>query len=353
MRVFFVLIFYTLTTLPLRAEILSATATGRTMNTGIEQEFLTQRATANAIENFLLHNGAEIKAITIVEDGEIAFDQIRVNSEHRLLGFDTLQYEATEEYTEVKLNIYYGKIGSAHQCRDRKNLEITLTGVTADVSPSAPAFLVSTKKYLHEGIEDLTKNMGFVNLEYKPSPATKTEFKLDYNVLASAQNTTERTTTKDTVSIKLEVMQDSPTGQVNMKFYTASSNNILERKMGTVATNAEIYALSAQLLLRKAPRPRTDVISDLLTPYLNKFSEVLKQISCEPISTALIKEGDQYRVEIGSRDGVTKSSVFLFENGPTSGFGVRKLFLNETQLVPLQSIFPVEPKDGASLYLVK
>ena len=142
---------------------MSATTTGRTINTGINQELLTKRATANAIENFLLHNGAKIKAITIVEDGEIAFDQIRINSEHRLLGFDILQHETTTEYTEVALKVYYGKIGPSQQCRDRNKLGIQLTGITANLSPYAPAFLIHIKKSLHEGIKNLAAEMEFVN----------------------------------------------------------------------------------------------------------------------------------------------------------------------------------------------
>ena len=111
--------------------------------------------------------------------------------------------------------------------------------------------------------------------------------------------------------------------------------------------------LAAPFFINRVPRSRRDVISELLTPYLDELSKVLNRISCEPVSTTLVKEGNQYRVKIGSKDGVNKNSIFLFENGQTSGFGVRKLLETETQLIPLQSIFPVEPKDGALLYLVK
>ena len=56
MRILLTLIFYVLTS-SLRAELLSATTTGRTINTGINQELLTKRATANAIENFCSTTG--------------------------------------------------------------------------------------------------------------------------------------------------------------------------------------------------------------------------------------------------------------------------------------------------------
>lgn len=353
MRIILTLIFYLFTSFSLRAEILSATTTGRTLNTGINQELLTKRATANAIENFLLHNGAKIKAITIVEDGAIAFDQIRVNSEHRLLGFDILQHKATTEYTEVALKVYFGKIGSSQKCRDRKKLGIRLTGVTANLSPYAPAFLIHMKKSLHDGIKNLAADMEFVTIEDGPGSVSQSNFAFDYATLASAQTTKRETVNADTLAIKLQIIQVNGADQINVNFHTSSSNKKLEKDIGIVTTNTEISMLAAPFFINRVPRSRRDVISELLTPYLNELSKVLNRISCEPVSTTLVKEGNQYRVKIGSKDGVNKNSIFLFENGQTSGFGVRKLLETETQLIPLQSIFPVEPKDGALLYLVE
>ena len=69
-----------------------------------------------------------------------------------MLGFDILKHNATTEYTEVTLKVYYGKIGPSQPCRDRKKLGIQLTGITANLSPDAPAFLIHIKKSLHEGM---------------------------------------------------------------------------------------------------------------------------------------------------------------------------------------------------------
>jgi hypothetical protein len=353
MRTILILIFYIFTSLSVRAELLSATTTGRTINTGINQELLTKRATANAIENFLLHNGAKIKAITIVEDGEIAFDQIRINSEHRLLGFDILQHDAKTEYTEVTLKVYYGKIGPSQQCRDRNKLGIQLTGVTANLSPYAPAFLIHIKKSLHEGIKNLAADMEFVTIEDGPRAVGESKFAFDYATLASAQTTKREILNADTLALKLEIMQVNGANQIKVNFHTSSSNKKIETDIGIVTTNTELSMLAAPFFVNRVPRSRSEVMSELLTPYLNELSKVLNRISCEPVSATLVKEGNQYRVKIGSKDGVNKNSIFLFENGQTSGFGVRKLLETETQLIPLQSIFPVEPKDGALLYLVK
>ena len=353
MKILLVFIFYVSTSYALRAEVLSATAIGRTINTGIEQELLTKRAKANALENFLLHNGAKIQSITIVEEGEIAFDQIRLNTEHRLLGFDVLQHKKTKEYTEVTLKVYYGNIDASQQCRDRNKLEIQFTGVTADVSPYAPAFLIQINKHLHQGIKNLSKNMDFLKMVDSSASVGRLEFALDYAALAAAQNISKEIITSDTLSVNVKVTHVSSSDEISVHFHTSSSNKKLERIIGTVSTNANISVLSAPLFISKVPRPRTEVFADLINPYLNELNDAFTQLSCEPISTTLRKEGDQYRVEIGSQDGVRKSSVFLFENGLTSGFGVKKLLKNETHLIPLQTIFPLEPTDGASLYLVK
>jgi len=205
MKSLLVFIFYVLMSFSLQAEVLSTTATGRSINTGIAQELLTKRASANAIENFMLQNGAEIKSITIVEEGEIAFDQIRINTEHRLLGFDILRHETTKEYTEVTLKVYYGSIDPSQQCRDKKNLDIQLTGVTTNLSPYAPAFLARIDKHLHGGIKDLSANMGFLELEDSAVPVVKPEFALDYAALTSAQNITREIITSDTLSVHVKV----------------------------------------------------------------------------------------------------------------------------------------------------
>ena len=140
----------------------------------------------------MLHNGAKIKAITIVEDGEIAFDQIRINTEHRLLGFDILQHKTTTEYTEVSLKVYYGKIGPSQQCRDRNKLGIQLTGITANLSPNVPAFLIHIKKSLNEGIKNLAAEMEFVTIEDGPGSVGQSKFAFDYATLAAAQTTKRR-----------------------------------------------------------------------------------------------------------------------------------------------------------------
>jgi len=353
MRIILALIIYAVTTLHLHAEVLSKHVKGRTINTGVAQELLTKRATANAIENFLLQNGAKIKAITIVDDGEIAFDQIRINSEHRLLGFDILQHRAKDEYTEVELNVYYGTIDPSDECRDRKEIDLLLAGVTVNLSPYAPAFLVQIKKYLHDGLIDITANLDFLTLESGSGSENNSEFAFDYATLAAAQIIKDEINAKETLTIKVKVKHVNSADYVSVNFYTSSSNKKIETEIGVVTTNTQISMLAAPLFIQKVPRPRNEVIADLLTPYLVHLSNVLKRISCEPPSTTLRKEGNQYRVEIGAQDGVNKNSVFLFEDGQTSGFGVKTLSEHQTYLIPLQSIFPVEPTDGALLYVIK
>ena len=353
MRIILALIIYAVTTLNLQAEVLSKHVKGRTINTGVAQELLTKRATANAIENFLLQNGAKIKAITIVDDGEIAFDQIRINSEHRLLGFDILQHRAKDEYTEVELNVYYGTIDPSDECRDRQEIDLLLSGVTVNLSPYAPAFLVQIKKYLHDGLIDITANLDFLTLESGSGSENNSEFAFDYATLAAAQNITDDVKTKETLTINVHIMHETSANEVSVNFHTSSSNKKIEKEIGVVTTNSQISVLSAPSLIQNVPRYRNDVISDLVSPYLIELSKVLKRISCEPVSTTLRKEGNQYRVEIGAQDGVNKNSVFLFEDGQTSGFGVKTLSKHQTYLIPLQSIFPVDPKDGASLYVIK
>jgi hypothetical protein len=353
MRIIFVLIFYVITTVHSQAEVLSKHVTGRAINTGVAQELLTKRATANALENFLLQNGAKIKAITIVEDGAIAFDQIRINSEHRLLGFDLVQQQTSKDYTEVKLNVYYGTIDPSDECRDRQEIDMLLAGVTVNLSPHAPAYLVNIKKYLLEGLADITAKLDFVKLERDSTSVSNTEFAFDYATLAAAQIIKDEINAKETLTINVKVKQVNSADHVSVNFYTSSSNKKIETETGVVTTNAEISMLAAPLFTQNVPRPRNEVIADLLTPYLIHLSKVFKRISCEPVSTTLRKEGNQYRVEIGAQDGVNKNSVFLFEDGQTSGFGVKTLSKHQTYLIPLQSIFPVEPTDGALLYVIK
>jgi hypothetical protein len=195
--------------------------------------------------------------------------------------------------------------------------------------------------------------MEFVTIEDGPGSVGQSKFAFDYATLAAAQTTKRETVNADTLAIKLEIMQVNGANQVNVNFHTSSSNKKLETDIGIVTTNTELSMLAPPFFINRVPRSRREVMSELLTPYLNELSKVLNRISCEPVSTTLVKEGNQYRVKIGSKNGVNKNSIFLFENGQTSGFGVRKLLETETQLIPLQSIFPVEPKDGALLYLVK
>lgn len=350
-------IFITLTALNLamaaQAEVLIANVKGRAINTGISSELLGMRATANAIENFLLQNGSNLKSITIVENGKLAFDQIRINSEHRILGIDVTSRLSNEEYTEVNLTLYYGQIDHREACADRQPIKLKLSGIQTKISPQTPAFFINFGPQLENNLRSIEAQLDFFRLDFNERDNGQPSFQLDYSALTQSPSVAKRPTNHELLDISVEISYDSRKDSVEARFITTSENINLTDKLDTVVSQANLKDFKQPLLLARTPKSREDVIEELILPYVKSLESALKATSCEPLKTKLIKKGTQYSVALGKNSGVSKTSIFLLQDGGTTGFIVKHVHDDRTDLIPLQGVFPREPQQGHMVYLVK
>ena len=350
-------IFLTLAALNLamaaQAEVLTANVKGRAINTGVSSEVLGMRATANAIENFLLQNGSNLKSVTIVENGKLAFDQIRVNSEHRIFGLDITAQLSNEEYTEVSLTIYYGQIDQREACADRQPIKLKLSGIKTKISPQTPAFFINFGPQLENSLRGIEAQLDFLRLDFKETDNGQSSFQLDYSALTQSPSIAKQPNNHDLLDISVEISYDSRKDAVEARFITTSANINLTDKLNTIVSKASLKDFKQPLLLARTPKSREEIIEELISPYVKSFENALKATSCEPLKTKLIKKGTQYSVALGKNNGVSKASIFLLHNGGTTGFIVKQVYDHKTDLIPLQGVFPHEPQQGHMVYLVK
>jgi hypothetical protein len=362
MRRFFYLIALLALPSALASQIQTAVASGSAYDTGVSNELTQKRAIADALENFMFQNGAKLSSLTIIDNGVIKLDQLKVSAETRVLGFQVIDKQLDGNKVTVILKVLYGGLEQEDKCTNPQQLRLSYPKISIKHANNLPPYLSNLSTILQDQIKAIATrqmNLQFVNAKTK-THKKPTGNLADYASLVSAQTSNKKNKDKLILSNdehSLEVALDlhyNRDGQfLTARFWPSSTNIALQAQLKNVETRAQTNKLAITLPFKLVPRNRSKIINELLDPLVASIEESIKLASCTPKSAKLQKFGKYFKINLGRHHGIQQDSVFLPQNGQPTGFVVQALDAKQTTLKPLEGTITQSNFDGEIVYLLQ
>jgi len=344
------------------SEIQTAVASGSAYGTGVSHELSQKRAIADALENFMFQNGAKLSSLTIIDNGVIKLDQLKVSAETRVLGFQVIDKQLDGDKVTVILKILYGSLKQEKKCANPQQLRLSYPKISIKHANNLPPYLSNLSTILQEQIKAIaTRQMNLQFVEAKTEIQEKPTGNLaDYASLVSAQALNRKNKDKAIlsnnehsleVSIDLHYTRDDQF--LTARFWPSSSNIALHTQLKNVETRAQTNQIALTLPFKMVPRNRSKIVSELLDPLVASIEKSIKLASCTPKSAKLQKFGKYFKINLGRDHGVQQDSVFLPQNGQPTGFVVKTLDAKQTTLEPLEGTITQSNFDGDIVYLLQ
>ena len=362
MRRFF--IFIALLALPsaLASEVQTAVASGVAYGTGVSTELSKKRAIIDALENFMLQNGANFSSLTILENGVIKLDQLKVSSETRVLGFNVLNELVEGDKFTVDLKILYGNFDQKDKCERPQKLLLSYPKVIVKHAINLPPYLSNISVILQDQIKAIAarhKNLNFVNVKTITLNKLSTNL-ADYTSIVSSQVSDKKNSddvvlskTEHSLEVVLDLEYNEDSNLLTGRFWPTSNNVALSANLERLETRASTTKLALTLPFKKVPRNRSKIVAELLGPFLVSLEKSIELAVCSPKSAKLRQSGKFFKINLGRDHGIQKDSVFLLQNGQPTGFVVKTLDAKQSTLQALEGMMPQSSFDGEIVYLLQ
>ena len=362
MRRFFSFIAFLALPSVLAAEVQTAVVSGMAYDTGVSTDLSQKRAIADALENFLLQNGAKFSSLTIMDNGVIKLDQLKVSSEARVLGFNVINEKVEGDKFTVTLKILYGNFYQKDKCDNPQPLRLSYPKVVTRHGNKTPHYLSDISLILQEKIEAIAtrqKSLNFVKITSEKLKKQNVDL-ADYASVVSAQALDEKNQNavvsfknEHELEVMLDINYDKDSDLLTARFGPRSSNVALNANLKRLETRAQTSRVAITLPLRKVPRNRSIIVDELLRPFLVSLEKSIELAACSPKSATLRKSGKYFNINLGRDHGVQEDSIFLPENGQPTGFVVKTLEAKQTTLQALEGTITQSSFDGEIVYLLQ
>lgn len=344
------------------ADIKTAISVGSAFETGVSKELTRKRAIADALENFMLQHGAKFSSLTLVEDGIIKLDQLKVSSENQVLGFDVINEQNLGDKISITLKILFGDFKQQAKCLNPHQLRFSDPQISLKQVNMVPPYLSNLSMELRDEIKAVAarhKNLTFVKSGVRSVSRANSNL-TDYVSIVAAQvkgqldgGEAPQENNEHNLKVTIDLHYSKGSEVVTARFWPTSDNNALNRHLRNIETRAQSYRIGLILPFKKVPRNRSKMIDELLGPFLVSLEQSFELAACSPKSSKLRKSGKLYYVNLGSNHGVRDSSIFLLQNGQPTGFIVKELGDKQSSLQALQGTVTQSNFDGEIVYLLQ
>jgi hypothetical protein len=343
-------------------------ATGRaSIDTPEDNSLARRRALEDAIYLAALQGGAKINGFSAVASGSQLSDHFVVRPTTQIVDYTIMSEIIKDTHYEVTINAAIGEINPA-DCKSNSISNLIAYKPLLELNPNAPAWLtpVLSKLYL-KMLEEIEKkpNISLIrafNTELNSSKLININDEYDYQSLTRGRIRTETGSYAYVPEIKfsLDLVNDSintvETLQMQIKSNLIHGGNYENSVSKTHNIALKIGNRSPWRTINVLSKPSvTAIIKSLMSAVNSHINVLLAEIECQPLKATLRVSGDQVKVAIGQKHGLSMSAL-AFTKGNTTPwtlFRVRQINNNNSILEPLDSRKSLKGLNGKTVQFME
>ena len=324
-----------------------------------------KRAVENALQNIAISRGQALTSFTIIENGQILFDQIQSTSKAGILSYQILSEHKKNKQYFVKIKAVVEEhdtvIQNPQLSNSCRHTEFPAVDLTLKIKIDPQQFPPSTGLGGKWIFDELSQKKFKPILIFRSNKYSKNNSNNAYDLFISsnAKKNSENTHhiklqlnftkyQKESFFVKNQIMRLVATSEMTRNGILVANRShqydfVTKKKFGVglpVQSNKKLWKDEKQRIVKS--------IVELI-------NENLDHIGCANINAKLKKMNNGYYIDYGAFDGITPSDIFVLEssNSKKFYFSVEEVRNTRTTLQLISNVKEIELNDGHSVRLVE
>lgn len=347
------------TTAPVSATAEMVRVTGRAVLAPNDIPGSHRRALEDALYLAALEGGADIDAFSAVEMGVLTAESILLRASSRILDFVVVDEFRGQSQYEVTIDAYVGERPNLG-CAARPDLVLTVGVPKLQTTQQVPHWMGDALKLAHDktvGVLRDAANVRLVNstlsLAPRPEVASRVAEGFDYQSLLTGKAARQDGETLPSNARGLHLAWSAQSASARAKRIVvtldarivdpaapARTRNLKLQKTVTLTPDTPWRALNVV-----ASKDWDSTAKDLSRNFGDSLMTWLEQSACAPLVANLATAGKgRYRVDLGTRDGLTRQSLAFVDGGQSAWTVLRVVELAVSSAV----VAPMNPARAPS-----
>lgn len=323
----------TFSTAPVAATAEMVRVTGRAVLAPNDIPGSRRRALEDALYLAAMKGGADIDAFSAVDMGVLTADSILLRASTRIVDFAVVDEFRGQSQFEVTIDAYVGERPQLG-CAARPDLALTVGVPKLNTTQQVPHWMGEALKMAHDKTVDVLRSAANVrlvdstiSLAPKAEVASKVADGFDYQSLLTGKVPRQDggTLPRNARGLHLSWSAQSASARAERVVVTLNARivdpaapsrtrNLKLQKTVTLKPDTPWRALNVV-----ASKDWSRTAKNLSRNFGESLATWLEQAACAPLVANLVAAGkDRYRVDLGSRDGLTRQSLAFVDGGQSA-----------------------------------
>ena len=324
-----------------------------------------KRAIENALQNIAISRGQSLTSFTIIENGQILFDQIQSTSKAGVLSYKILSEHKKNKQYFVKIKAVVEehdnsiqKTQLSTQCRHTEFPAVDLT-LNIKIDPQKfPPWTGLGGNWIYS---ELSQKKFKPVLVFRSNNHPKNNNNNTYD-LFSVSNAKKSSKNIHHINLQLNFTKyQKESFFVKNQIMKLVANSEMTRNGIIIANRSQQYDFVTKkkfgvgLPLQSNKKLWDDEKQRIVKSIVELINENLDLIGCANINAKLKEINNSYYIDYGSFDGITPSDIFVLEasNSKKFYFSVKEVRNTKTNLQLISNVKKIEPNDKNYVRLVE
>ena len=306
------------------------------------QSLARRHAIAEALLSASLSGGASLQGYSVVDKARVVADRFMMRPTRTIIRYEMVSEGQSGNYWQVKLKALVGPT-QVTGCDESRRLTVALFPASVTVSPYAPAWSQQIASTLTKGVADQLNGHARISVDVvshlnEADLVSPQRAAFDYDSLTQGRIVVSAADQGVKVSTKADMMRgQNGTRILQMSVTLARSQNGSYISQDTVSSQMVLKQgfMSERLNGSKRKQAETHFIRDLS----RQIDQILTGWTCRPPVARLAVSGSEINVPLGSRHGLSKTSL-AFLADPSASLDVFEIVSLGRKSAKLRAISP-------------
>ena len=324
-----------------------------------------KRAIENALQNIAISRGQALTSFTIIENGQILFDQIQSTSKAGILSYQILsEHKKNKQYfVKIKAVIedHHNSTQNTQLSTSCRHTEFPAVDLTLKIKIDPQQFPPWTGLGGNWIFNELSQKKFKPVIIFRSNRYKKNNSNNQYDLFTSS-NTKKSSENIHHINLQLDFTKyQKESFFVKNQIMRLVANSEVTRNGTLIANRSKKYEFVTKkkfgvgLPVASNKKLWKDEKQRLIKSIVELINDNLDLIGCATINAKLKEINNSYYIDYGSFDGITPSDIFVLESSDSKKFyfSVEEVRNTTTNLKLISNIKKIELNDGHSVRLVE
>ena len=344
------------------AEEIVVQAEGSAMKTAILANHIYEaRAIADALESVVQSGAQSLGSFSLVENGQVVFDQVSAQSNIKIAGYRVLSIKDHADKVSARLEVLLLTANakkSGSKCRQPTNLDVALKWEGVSTKTILPFWVQIDEQFIKSEITEQINASGKFNTSRKNSAGVGDQS--NYS-LYEASSSTDVSVPNYTIilNIDLDIVDKSSLLLQSKTLVVKAQSDLIRRSQPIASSKHQAdFRLQTTFLTNNIGSGRENLETlqrDIVELAQLSVAKTLKKLECKNFISKIKYKNGNLQIDYGFHDGLLETEIFSTYGTGTKQyyFTVKEMSNNSTTLHALSQDSNLKLYEGLNIQLLE